>query len=34
MAAIQRRKTSAARRNPAGLLVPVLLVAAGVVLAR
>ncbi|XP_018377256.1 PREDICTED: hemicentin-2 isoform X1 [Trachymyrmex cornetzi] len=34
MAAIQRRKTSAAKRNLAGVLVPVVLVVAGVVLAR
>lgn len=34
MAAIQRRKTSAAKRNLAGVLVPAVLVVAGVVLAR
>lgn len=34
MAAIQRRKTSAAKRNRAGVLLPALLIVAGVVLAR
>lgn len=34
MAAIQRRKTSAAKRNLAGVLVPAILVVASVVLAR
>ncbi|KAM0725659.1 Zwei Ig domain protein zig-8 [Formica fusca] len=34
MAAIQRRKTSAGKRNRAGVLLPALLIVAGVVLAR
>ncbi|XP_070164919.1 lachesin [Polyergus mexicanus] len=34
MAAIQRRKTSAVKRNRAGVLLPALLIVAGVVLAR